>query len=180
MYDLLLKSIKAAIPGHPKPMVESGVSVSKSIKAAIPGHPKQVFRRELVAFEVYQSRDSRPSKARCRDGALCPGSLSKPRFPAIQSHGQTDFTGFSKSIKAAIPGHPKPDAAWINGASQVYQSRDSRPSKAPKEWAPRRATEGDENAIGAGAIFAGSSPRFQGSGGLEACTRFHEIGSAGP
>ena len=101
------KSIKAAIPSHPKPKTVDGGLKPKSIKAAIPSHPK-LKRVEVVENgKVYQSRDSQPSKAPASCHPSTPASLSKPRFPAIQSRLAPTCPPGSKSIKAAIPSHPK-------------------------------------------------------------------------
>ena len=79
----------------------------KSIKAAIPSHPKPGCNDGRGAVKVYQSRDSQPSKAAAGEGPAGGSSLSKPRFPAIQSVLRHRSHFIFKSIKAAIPSHPK-------------------------------------------------------------------------
>src|SRR5580693_3341347 len=105
-------------------------SSEKSIKAAIPGHPEPKSGYAAGAAEVYQSCDSRPSRA-CRPQRLPPAkSLSKLRFPAIQSLNPDTQPEPPKSIKAAIPGHPEHADRNDYLQRKVYQSCDSRPSRA--------------------------------------------------
>ena len=151
---LPLKSIKAAIPSHPKPYPAVGLAGSgslskprfpaiqsrsgrfsrssdKSIKAAIPSHPKPV-RVCMSARVVSLSKPRFPaiqSESSLRSGNRL--SLSKPRFPAIQSPARRATLQPWKSIKAAIPSHPKPPEVVQSVQAKVYQSRDSQPSKAP-------------------------------------------------
>ena len=125
----LRKSIKAAIPSHPKRyglQVNAGLKVyqsrdSQPSKAKRPrsradpevyqsrdSQPSKAHFMSLTPpTKVYQSRDSQPSKARAASGVRKLASLSKPRFPAIQSLCYASCTG-----------------------KKVYQSRDSQPSKA--------------------------------------------------
>ncbi len=138
--ELKLSLSKRRFPAIQSEYGSTRRGMAESIKAAIPGHPKHIRRRAGRVQGVYQSGDSRPSKAHRPRAGAARQSLSKRRFPAIQSYEDTGRGNRIESIKAAIPGHPKQGLQRNSPPRRVYQSGDSRPSKAgnlqhvPEAW----------------------------------------------